>query len=265
MCGLCRMLWGWWDHCTDFYVAGSACFHLPGKWLNFVKEESDLAGNGGTNTVLYHVEPANVFMLFPFFFREGSCQLCCRGGRGGGACEGVHGRPVATLGAGGTLLLQQTVACPQSPSLFHLCSCLPTPPRGLAPWLRCRFAPREPWLRPEVESSLHLSSLHPSLLGASSPSSVVLRWTGVSPCSAIAWRGASESVSLSLSFHNHSVQPLAPTWHLAGTHRDHGGKALLSIWSPRGYSHLRWESHAAHHLCHPSATGSVLLKDKASS
>ena len=136
------MRWAWWDYCTDFYVAGSPCFHLPGKWLNFVKEQSDLAGNGGTNTVFYHVEPANVFMLFPFFFREGSCQLCCRGGRGGGACEGVHGRPVATLGEGGILLSQQVVGCPRSPSLLRLCPSLQTPPRGLAPWLRCRFAPR---------------------------------------------------------------------------------------------------------------------------
>lgn len=163
MCGLCRMLWGWWDHCTDFYVAGSACFHLPGKWLSFVKEESDLAGNGGTNTVLYHVEPANVFMPFPFFFREGSCQLCCRGGRGGGACEGVHGRPVATLGEGGALFLQQTVACPQSPSLFHLCSRLQTPPRGLAPWLRCRFAPRG------ALAETRGGALSPSQLSASEP------------------------------------------------------------------------------------------------
>lgn len=28
-CGLSGMLWGWGDYCTDFYVAGSPCFHLP--------------------------------------------------------------------------------------------------------------------------------------------------------------------------------------------------------------------------------------------
>lgn len=50
-CGLSGMLWGWRNYCTDFYVAESPCFHLPGKWLNFVREGSDLAGSGGTNLV----------------------------------------------------------------------------------------------------------------------------------------------------------------------------------------------------------------------
>ena len=59
-------------------------------------------------------------------------------------------------------------------------------PEALHPGSGVGLPHGEPWLRPEVESSLHLSSLHLSLLGASSPSSVVLRWTGFSPCSAIA-------------------------------------------------------------------------------
>lgn len=53
--------------------------------------------------------------------------------------------------------------CPQSPSLSHLCSCLPTPPRGLAPWLRCRFAPRG------ALAETRGGELSPSQLSASEP------------------------------------------------------------------------------------------------
>lgn len=114
--------------------------------------------------------------------------------------------------------------CPQSSSLLLLCPSLQTPPRALHAGSRVQaLPPGTPGtglsiLPPEPEPPWRFQLLP-----------LCAQTEGIPALLTTAWSGAGEPRPLSLRLHICAVHLLAPTWHLAGTHRNHAGQVLPSV------------------------------------